>query len=413
MSEIQDKYMSLGGESGWVGRPLHGERSTPDGRGRYQTFCKKGGWPISIHWTKETGAHVTYGAIRSFWESKGWELGCLGYPTSDEADYNENGIKGRISHFQGGSLVWNESTGKVTIHEIIDGYRVIRLIGSGGFGQVWLCQSQAMGDYRALKRIPVGSAGQLKKEYESLLLYRNAASKLRSPHLVPIEHVNRTGVELNYIMPLADGVTNADPTDPSWQPLSLSTFIQTRATLPKWLSATEICSVFQPILQALQTLSDAGLVHRDVKPDNILFFNGLPCLGDISLLRENGSVITRRGTLGYTPPSWYVGGNPDMYGAAATLYTLLTGNPPDKMGRSAFIWPPQGQASLSATERAKWMQLHGVIRRATEQQVSDRFVDFQAMADALKPSYARKQKTMLWIAAVVTMLLIILIIGMI
>ena len=116
MSEIQDKYMSLGGESGWVGRPLHGERSTPDGRGRYQTFCKKGGWPISIHWTKETGAHVTYGAIRSFWESKGWERGCLGYPTSDEADYNENGIKGRISHFQGGALVWDAVTNRVAIY---------------------------------------------------------------------------------------------------------------------------------------------------------------------------------------------------------------------------------------------------------------------------------------------------------
>lgn len=43
-------------------------------------------------------------------------------------------------------------------------------------------------------------------------------------------------------------------------------------------------------------LSDAGLVHRDVKPENILFFRGHPCLGDISLLGVDSAQITRRGT---------------------------------------------------------------------------------------------------------------------
>ncbi len=116
MNEIHDKYMSFGGDS-VIGRPLHGERPTPDGRGRYQTFAgSKIRGPVSIHWSPETGAHVTYGAIRSSWERQGWEKGRLGYPTSDEADYDENGVKGRISHFQGGALVWNKMTGKVAIY---------------------------------------------------------------------------------------------------------------------------------------------------------------------------------------------------------------------------------------------------------------------------------------------------------
>lgn len=76
--------------------------------------------------------------------------------------------------------------------QILDGYRLIRFLGRGGFGEVWLCRSDAMGDYRALKWIPATHADRLEKEYESLLHFRNAAARLRSPHLVPIEHVDAT-----------------------------------------------------------------------------------------------------------------------------------------------------------------------------------------------------------------------------
>jgi len=263
---------------------------------------------------------------------------------------------------------------------ILDGYRLIRFLGRGGFGEVWLCRSESMGDYRALKFIPITHADRLEKEYDALLHYRKAASQLRSPHLVPIEHVNRNDAGLYYVMPLADGDAAADPSDPAWVPAGLMTRVHGRAEMPAWFSSREISSILLPILEGLQTLSDAGLVHRDVKPENILFFNGQPCLGDISLLGADASMITRRGTPGYATPSWYVGGHPDMYGAAATLYTLLTGNLPDRMGRAAFLWPPQGEKALSESERAEWKRLHGVIRRATDEKVSERFVDFKAMA---------------------------------
>jgi len=263
---------------------------------------------------------------------------------------------------------------------VLDGYRLIRFLGRGGFGDVWLCQSEAMGDYRALKFIPTSNSDRLEKEYEALLHYRKAAARLRSPHLVPIEHVNRNDDGLYYVMPLADGGAAVDPTDVAWQPMSLTTMIHDRSKSATWFSSDEIIALIQPVMEALQTLSDAGLVHRDVKPENILFFNGQPCLGDISLLGADASVVTRRGTPGYATPSWYVGGHPDMYGAAATLYSLLSGNLPDKMGRTAFLWPPQGETSFTESERAEWKRLYGIIRRATEEKVSERFVDFAAMA---------------------------------
>jgi serine/threonine protein kinase len=120
-----------------------------------------------------------------------------------------------------------------------------------------------------------------------------------------------------------------------------------------------------------------------VKPENILFFGGSPCLGDISLLGEDATVITRRGTPGYATPTWYQGGHPDMYAVAATLYTLLTGNPPDRMGKSSFLWPPQGEASLPESERKEWKRLHAMIRRATEEKVGERYLDFRVMAAAI------------------------------
>jgi serine/threonine protein kinase len=249
---------------------------------------------------------------------------------------------------------------------ILDGYRLIRFLGRGGFGEVWLCRSEAMGDYRALKFIPITHTDRLEKEYEALLHFRNAAARLRSPRLLSIEHVGRNEAGLYYVMPLADGGTAVDPSDQAWSPVSLTTMIHERSEMPVWFSSKEVIALIRPVLEALQTLSDAGLVHRDVKPDNILFFNGQPCLADISLLGADASEITRRGTPGYATPSWYVGGHPDMYGVAATLYTLLTGNSPDKMGRAAFVWPPQGERSLSETERGEWKRLHAVIRRACD-----------------------------------------------
>lgn len=267
--------------------------------------------------------------------------------------------------------------------QVLDGYRLIRFLGRGGFGEVWLCQSEAMGGYHALKFIPERNSELLEKEYQSLALYRKEAAKLRSPHLVPIEHINRNISGLYYVMPLADGYGDTDPANQAWFPLSLAAFIESRAHAETWYSIEEITSILQPILQALQTLSDAGLVHRDVKPENILFFNGLPCLGDISLLGADSAMVTRRGTPGYATPSWYLGGHPDMYGAAATIYSLLTGNSPDKMGRAAFLWPPQGEASLNGEARAEWLRLHSVIRRATDERVSERYVDFSTMARAL------------------------------
>jgi hypothetical protein len=66
------------------------------------------------------------------------------------------------------------------------------------------------------------------------------------------------------------------------------------------------------------------------------------------------------------------------------LYSILTGNPPDKMGRANFKWPPQGEQSLSLEEWEAWLRLHGVIRRAIDERPAERFADFTAFVRAFR-----------------------------
>lgn len=105
--DIHAKWKALNWETGVCGYPETDETACPDGVGRFNHFTKGS----SIYWTPGTGAKQVGGAIRSKWQSMGWETGSLGYPTSDE--YAVPG--GRRSDFQGGSLVWDAATGVVTV----------------------------------------------------------------------------------------------------------------------------------------------------------------------------------------------------------------------------------------------------------------------------------------------------------
>jgi len=106
---ILAKYKSLGADSSFLGYPTTDERETPDGIGRYNHF--QGG---SIYWTPSTDAHEVHGRIRAKWASLGWEKSFLGYPTTDERE-TPDGI-GRYNHFQGGSIYWTPSTDAHEVH---------------------------------------------------------------------------------------------------------------------------------------------------------------------------------------------------------------------------------------------------------------------------------------------------------
>lgn len=101
MSAIEEKYWALGGKAGLLGAATGTEQPCPDGVGRHQHF--KGG---SIHWSPGTDAHFTRELIRQKWEAMNWEVGLLGYPTTDETVTTG----GRFNEFQGGTVSWRANT---------------------------------------------------------------------------------------------------------------------------------------------------------------------------------------------------------------------------------------------------------------------------------------------------------------
>lgn len=95
---INAKYASLDGANGWLGFPKTGERTTPDGKGRYVHF-EFG----SIYWTPETGANAIPGDMFTAWGEKGWENSDIKYPVAEATPING----GLVQEFQNGWLTRN------------------------------------------------------------------------------------------------------------------------------------------------------------------------------------------------------------------------------------------------------------------------------------------------------------------
>lgn len=102
---IEDRWVALGREASVVGYPITDERIPPDGIGRYGVF-ERG----SIYWSPSTGAHEVLGRIRDKYKDLGWEAGPLGYPTSGEYAVGA----GRRSEFEHGTLTWITATDTVS-----------------------------------------------------------------------------------------------------------------------------------------------------------------------------------------------------------------------------------------------------------------------------------------------------------
>lgn len=109
---IYAKWLEFGLETGLLGYPMTDETPAPDGIGRFNHFQYG-----SIYWTPDTGAWEVHGSIRDKWASLGWETGLLGYPLTDET-VTPDGV-GRFNHFQGGSIYWTPNTGAWEVHGVI------------------------------------------------------------------------------------------------------------------------------------------------------------------------------------------------------------------------------------------------------------------------------------------------------
>ena len=271
-------------------------------------------------------------------------------------------------------------------NDFLGGYEMLRKIGSGGYGAVYLAKKGGTKKYFALKIIESEKAP---REISAFKKYQTLSLEKKS-FICPIADFGSADGLFYYAMPLADALEtskNISPENPNWEARSLSNEIRLMGESPekKWFSAEEIREYIKPIFDAAIFLGENETLHRDIKPDNILFFGSKPRLCDIGLLADDTKSLSGMGTPFFSAPNWYLssGGNPDMYGLATTFYMLISGNFPDLIGRAAYNFPEKIKDALSEKEQQRYKHWMRCIYRALAQAPNERYVRLQDFLEAV------------------------------
>lgn len=203
-------------------------------------------------------------------------------------------------------------------------YELIRTCGQGSFGVVWIVRDRA-GAFRAMKVVEFGRLiGDVipKREIQALEHYcRNVPDH---PNLAQIYHIGRNERWLYYTMELADdlhtGRTVRKNLPADYEPMTLLDVLRRGR-----LSVDTAVEIALRLLSGVSCLHRAGLVHRDVKPANIIFVNREVKLTDFSLVSVHQSQMSKAGTPRYMPPDECMDATADTYALGKILYELISG----------------------------------------------------------------------------------------
>ncbi|MGH3519095.1 MAG: serine/threonine-protein kinase [Haloechinothrix sp.] len=248
-------------------------------------------------------------------------------------------------------------------------YRLVDHIGSGAMGVVWRAVDERLERSVAVKKV-IGRQGL--SEADRIDLHRRAmreakiAARLQHPNAIVVydiaEHEGNPCLIMEYL--------------PS---RSLSAIINERGTLP----VAEVARIGEQVASALVAAHRAGIVHRDVKPGNILIDDtGVAKLTDFGISRAHGDMtITQTGLVGGTPaylaPELARGADPaatsDVFSLGATLYHAIEGRSPYgsnpnqlallHTAASGKIIPPQAAGAATSL-------LNSLLRVAPEERAS-------------------------------------------
>ncbi|WP_431955964.1 protein kinase domain-containing protein [Nocardia lijiangensis] len=246
-------------------------------------------------------------------------------------------------------------------------YRLERLLGKGGMGQVWLAYDTTDRRHVALKLLPAELAADAvyRKRFER---EAQVAAALRDPHIVPIHRHGAVDGRLYIEMAFVEG-----------------TDLAARLSEGGPLAAGAALDILGQVAAALDAAHRAGLVHRDVKPSNILVgSDGSTYLIDFGIARGTGqtSVTTTGlaiGTWAYMAPERFSGrddARADVYSLACVLYESLTGDrpygdadPAQQMHGHLMTEPP----SASSANPDVPAGLDAVIARGMAKEPGDRY----------------------------------------
>jgi serine/threonine protein kinase len=207
-------------------------------------------------------------------------------------------------------------------------HQPMRCIGRGAYGEVWLARN-ALGALRAVKlvhRTRFDTDRPYEREFEGLRRYE-PVSRLH-PGLVQILQVGRDDVAGFFycIMELADPAEDPEPgadADGGYVPKTLHRVLRRRGRLP----FAECLDCGLQLVETLEFLHDHGLIHRDVKPSNIIFVQGRLKLGDPGLVTVRDEPASMVGTGDYVPPEGNGTVGADLFALGRVLYEVATGKP--------------------------------------------------------------------------------------
>lgn len=252
-----------------------------------------------------------------------------------------------------------------------DHYRLLRRLGAGTFGEVWLAEAPG-GVQVAIKRIfRAVSHAEGQRELKVLELVKN----LRHPFLLATQAYWQEEEQLCIVMELADGSLR-------------DTFKQYRRQGKTGLPAELVLGYMVESAEALDFLHERQVMHRDIKPENLLHLHGHIKVADFGLARESDaamqSAATFCGTASYMPPETWrnqLSVHGDQYSLALSYVELRTGTLP-------FRGKGLGDLMKAHTENAPDLSLlpskeRGVLRKALAKDPDARYPSCQEFTDDL------------------------------
>lgn len=257
-------------------------------------------------------------------------------------------------------------------------YDVQRELARGGMGQIFEAHDRKHGRPVAIKvldpdlAVAIGPA-RFRAEIE-------IAARLIHPHIVPLFDSGEAGGLFYYVMPLLSGES-----------------LRQRLHRERQLPVEDAIRIAREVADALRYAHEQGLVHRDVKPENIVLTGGHALVLDFGISRPTDAMPTTEtrtvgpiGTPAYMSPEQTSGtsvdGRSDQYALACVVYEMLTGQPPftGPTGESILLQhrtvdPRPATALRPATP----LPIAHAIARALAKAPADRYTTMSAFSEAL------------------------------
>jgi hypothetical protein len=267
--------------------------------------------------------------------------------------------------------------------QVFAGYTIVRRLGAGGMGHVYLAQHPRLPRRDALKILPSNLTEDLEFR-QRFNREADLAASLYHEHIVGIHDRGEYQGQLWISMDYVEGTDAAK---------------LLRSQYPSGMPKADVAEIISAVADALDHAHSRGLLHRDVKPANILLTDPKPrrriLLADFGIAREMGEIsgLTATnmlvGTTAYCAPEQLRGNDldarADQYALGCTAFNLLTGVAPFQHSNPAVVISQHLSAAppLVSERRPELAELDAVIAKAMAKDPSERYATCADFASAL------------------------------